>query len=646
MKTSFPTTTLYVCLVCAGFAGVALAQSSGTGIVAAPSYDSLVPPSAGGTYTDPAFGSTIQRVSNALTTPNADQGGYLTWIENEYSAASAFNSDNSKFILMHQSYFGLYDGTGVYLHDLPLEVNSSSEPRWSRKDNVTLYYHSGNMLKSYNVATGATAVVHTFSEYSSISGNGEMDISLDGDHFVLAGDSRYIFVYQISADSKLPVFDAGGTNFDSLYITPDNNVIVSWYPSGTGRYMGQELFDSNMNFLVPGRHADGHKHLTRDSNGSEVLIWTNSSDPQPVANCQNGIVKILLADASQTCLAQLDWSLAVHITAADGNGSAYVETYAPGNPEPGTSAWKAYTNELLQVKLDGSGVIRLAQHRSRPWNSYNYEPKMTSSHDGSRLLYASNFDLQQIDSYASQYSDTYLIVLGAQTSTPPTTSAPTAPPTSAPAPPPSAPSNPAPATTATVRYEQDNAAVQYSGSWYPNGGAFNSGGSAVLAMDSGSQANFTFTGTAVKWIGYSDPWSGIAQVNLDGAAIATIDTYSANQQAQAVEYTMSNLRSGTHTLTVAATGQHSTASSGAWVWVGRLRCFGHRKLASRVGGGSHECGGQRREWKRRCCTGFPDSHLRNATDFIDGDRSLDASSDGSWRRHGLGERNRSAADVR
>jgi hypothetical protein len=404
-------------LLLIGSIGTALAHLTTTGIELAPDYDTFVPPPVGLTYVDSTFGSTIKRVSNALGTPNSASGGNLTWIENEYSTMSAFNSDNSNFILVHQSYFGLYDGSGSYIHDLPLEINASSEPRWSRKDNVTLYYHSGNMLKSYNTATGTTEVVHTFSEYSSISGNGEMDISLDGDHFVYCGDSRYIFVYQISTDKVFTVFDTAGRSFDSEYITPNNNVIISWIQSGTVRYTGQELFDINMNFLRQVGHADGHKHLTVDTNGSEVLVWTNSNDPQPILNCNNGIVKILLASGTQTCLAQLDWSLAVHITAPDGNGSVFVDTEAPSNPESGASGWFAYTNEILQVKLDGSGVIRWAHHRSRPLNSYNWQPKLTISRDGTRLLYASNFDLQVIDGYTAEYSDEYMIVLGSTTTT-------------------------------------------------------------------------------------------------------------------------------------------------------------------------------------------------------------------------------------
>jgi hypothetical protein len=537
-------------LLITGSLGVAFAQLTTTGVQPAPNYDSFIPPVMGASYVDPVFGTTIKRVSDAMRTPNAAGGGYLDWIENEYSTMSAFNSDNSRFILVHQSYFGLYDGTGFYMSDLPLEIIASSEPRWSRKDTSTLYYHSANQLKSYNISTGGTSVVHTFSEYSSISGNGEMDISFDGDHFVFAGDNEFIFVYQISTDQKFAVFDTGSQPFDSMYITPDNHVIVSWYTVGTARYTGQELFDINMNFLRQVGHADGHKDVARDANGDEVLIWTNSDDPQPILNCQNGIVKIRLADATESCLLQLNWSLAVHISAPDGNGTVFVDTEAPSNPEPGSSAWVPYTSELLQVNLDGSGATRLAHHRSRPVNSYNWEPKVSTSRDGARLLFASNYDLSNIEGYSTQYSDTYMMVLNGATvaATPPP--------------------NPTPSAPATVvRYEQDSSAVQLTGTWYPNYGAFNSGGSAVLSMDANSRATLAFEGTAVSWIGYRDEWSGIARVYLDGVFQATIDTYATPAKAQTPVYSIGNLAQGSHTLIIETTGTNSATSAGSWVWV-------------------------------------------------------------------------------
>jgi hypothetical protein len=118
-----------------------------------------------------------------------------------------------------------------------------------------------------------------------------------------------------------------------------------------------------------------------------------------------------------------------------------------------------------------------------------------------------------------------------------------------------------------IRYEQNDPAVQLTGTWFPNNAAFNSGGSAILAMDKGSQATFTFTGAGVQWIGYRDSWSGIAQVYLDGVLKGTVDTCSTNAQPQAVVYSLSGLSNAGHTLTIMATGAHNAVSSGAWIWV-------------------------------------------------------------------------------
>jgi len=77
-----------------------------------------------------------------------------------------------------------------------------------------------------------------FSEYSSISGNGEMDISSTATiSYSSATTSSSSFTNQ--HDTKYTAFDAGSRSFDSVYITPNNNVILSWYPSGTARYTGR-----------------------------------------------------------------------------------------------------------------------------------------------------------------------------------------------------------------------------------------------------------------------------------------------------------------------------------------------------------------------------------------------------------------------
>ena len=448
-------------------------------------YFSFLPPDVGKSYIDPAFGTVIKRVSNAPSEPNRGDTGNLAFIVNEYATMTPFNSDSSLILLQHQSYFALYDGDGDYLRDLPFEINASSEPRWSRRDANVLYYVTGNQLKEYNTAIGVTSVVHTFGEYARISGKGESDISVDGDHFVLVGDDRDIFVYEISADTKGPVFDAAGLGgFDQVQITPDNRVLVGWYAIGTGRYQGVELYDRNMNFLRQVTPAIGHMDVARDIDGEEVLIWINAADANAPANCQNGVMKVRLSDTQQFCLISFDWSLAVHISAPDNGGWVFVGTYAPRDPSP-LGGWTKYTNEILQVKLDGSEVRRLAAHRSRPFNSYWWTPRASVSRDASRLIFSSNYGLQTILGYSSSYSDVYLIDIQSI-----------------------APSSAGSETSAAARSEQDNPAVSYScpsgSAWHTSTYSGHSGGSAVLAMNSGCQATFSFTGTAVSWIGYRD----------------------------------------------------------------------------------------------------------------------------------------------
>ena len=395
-------------------------------VYAPPAYLTFQPPPAGGSYTDAVFGAAVKRLTNAMTTPDAARGsGVVTSITPEYSTMTPFNLDNTRLLLAHFSYFGLYDGAGNFLRSLPFEINTSAEPRWSRTDANVIYYVSGNRLKQYNIGTNSMTVVHAFTEYSRISGKGESDICFDGDHFVLAGDSRYVFVYEISTDTKRAVFDTGGHAFDSIYITPNDNVTITWLTNGSSRYNGIELFDTNMNFVRQLTHAGGHMDVTRDVDGDEVLVWVNAADAQLRVPCDAGITKVRLSDGQQTCIWRGDWSLAAHVSAPDGNGWVFIETYAPSDPIP-PSGWNLYTNEFLQVKLDGTEVRRVAHHRSRRFNSYTWQPKLSTSRDGSKVVFGSNFGLQAILGYPTEYSDAYLIDI----TTAPTTSVPTSTPSS------------------------------------------------------------------------------------------------------------------------------------------------------------------------------------------------------------------------
>ena len=131
----------------------------------------------------------------------------------------------------------------------------------------------------------------------------------------------------------------------------------------------------------------------------------------------------------------------------------------------------------------------------------------------------------------------------------------------------------------TGRTEQNSPAVTYTGTWLPNTSSDLSGGSAVLATNLGSSASITFNGTGITWIAYRDPWSGIANVYVDGVPTATVDTYLATAQAQTPAYVINGLVYGTHSLRIEATGTHSSGSLDSWIWVDAFDVVGNASQA-------------------------------------------------------------------
>ena len=118
-----------------------------------------------------------------------------------------------------------------------------------------------------------------------------------------------------------------------------------------------------------------------------------------------------------------------------------------------------------------------------------------------------------------------------------------------------------------TRVEESDPSVVYTGVWFPQHRSDLSGGSIVESPYPISTASLTFTGTGVRWIGFKAAWGGIAQVYLDGAQKATVDTYAPTEQAQAVMYTATGLAAGLHTITIKVTGTWDTAGCCSWVVV-------------------------------------------------------------------------------
>jgi len=113
-----------------------------------------------------------------------------------------------------------------------------------------------------------------------------------------------------------------------------------------------------------------------------------------------------------------------------------------------------------------------------------------------------------------------------------------------------------------VRIEDGNTAITYHGSWnVGNASRPWSGGTAAIGFGLGQDAVVSFRGTGITWIGFRGPWTGIANVYVDGAFNSAIDLYAAAEAVQAPVFTVSSLPLGAHTLTIEVTHTKNASSS-------------------------------------------------------------------------------------
>ena len=122
---------------------------------------------------------------------------------------------------------------------------------------------------------------------------------------------------------------------------------------------------------------------------------------------------------------------------------------------------------------------------------------------------------------------------------------------------------------AVARFQESHSAAAYSGTWNQLGGfRYFTGESVAYSTTAGASVTFSFTGTAVRWIGYRTFYGGIARVLLDGVEVAQVDTFApVEEEFQAVMYAATGLPGTSHTLTIENTGLKNPAAQNTWVTV-------------------------------------------------------------------------------
>ncbi|MGB0384773.1 MAG: hypothetical protein ACPGWR_08130 [Ardenticatenaceae bacterium] len=364
---------------------------------------------------DPAFGTTIRRISDIEATVTGEQAV----IKPMYNTVQGWNADES-YLLLYQrgGIYHLLDGmTYQPIRELDIRPADIEEVFWDFNDPDILYYvetqDSGARLIRYRVSSDTREVVRSFAdvcgEASVEGGNDVQMMSWDSDVIGLrcTNDPAQLFGYRISTDTLTPIITSGQGNPFTPWVAPQAA------PSGNLYYLDDRVLDSNMN-IVRTLNMDSPEHasLGMFANGDDGL-FTVAFAEGPTGGCGAGalIAHDLTNGTCRTLVGQENGypypPSDTHPSALSYLNPGWVAVSMIGVANGGQTAQagqEVLDNELLLVdSAQGGEVCRVGHHRSFGDGSqfgYWSEPHVVISPSGTRLLFGSDWQGgASVDSY-------------------------------------------------------------------------------------------------------------------------------------------------------------------------------------------------------------------------------------------------------
>ncbi len=354
-----------------------------------------------------------------------------------YSQLQAF-SKNSQYLLILEEDSGV--GTQWRIRDTrsgelvyaEADMGAWKAPRWHPAHLGLLVFYdmddAGRVrLRSLQVDTGQLETLYTFpADVIEVLSNQSFDeLSRDGrwlaGEWVNTAGDGVVFSFDLQAHQL-----AAMVNLTELYrsvCTPDRDygmvdpdwtgvsplghyLVVQWGASGVSRCNGLETFDIETGaFLgrVTSEHPHGDLQVLADG-VTEVFVSSEFAGPTAGQSFAGGEPGGRDIDAWYPALSYRtlpgvpdDQSDPVHLILTDWNFEhmscrgpfGYCLVTAWNNPDNGL--YDPLEDELYIVALDGSGVIRLGQHRSSG-DDYWSQPRASMSTDGRYVIFDSDWD--------------------------------------------------------------------------------------------------------------------------------------------------------------------------------------------------------------------------------------------------------------
>jgi hypothetical protein len=262
-------------------------------------------PALGVPITDPRFGSTIIRLSDARSIG-------LAGIIPDYSKRQAWNADQSLMMLRDNGNgnYRLYNGN-TYQYIRTLSNVAGEDVFWHPTDADRILFNPDSVLYSYKISDSSVTQLRAFKQYVFANTRGEGNVSNDGRYYAFVGqnynsltgqvDFKDLGVYDIVTDSIISKLALPGSlnGFDWVSMSPSGNyVVVDYADDITGSFHGVEVYSRMLTPIWQKPLGAGHSDLGTDANGDDILVM----DVYDPINDSLYFRKFRLSDGQETVL--------------------------------------------------------------------------------------------------------------------------------------------------------------------------------------------------------------------------------------------------------------------------------------------------------------------------------------------------------
>lgn len=332
---------------------------------------------------DPVFGTQVTRITR-LRPLNPRR----PIVRHAYSKVQPWNSDESLLLVGAGDPRLILDGR-TYEH-LRL-FDSASDPTWSNVDPQRIYGVNGNVFGYHDLSASGPehlTAIRRFREYRELSiGFGEGNLSNDDRYAALIGvrpsGRRDLVVYDLVA-AEVSGRRSFGRGLDNATMSQSGEyVVVVWGREGRRRAEGVEAFDRELDFVRQLTRFSQHGDVGYSAAGAEV--WVSYSGGR-----QRSIGAYPLAGGPPITVIDADpgtWGGHVSCRNLERPGWCYISDVGHS-----PRLWRGYDQVWgQQIAPDGPAEVFAHEHHSYD-AGYYHQPQAVPSRDGSRVLWASDWD--------------------------------------------------------------------------------------------------------------------------------------------------------------------------------------------------------------------------------------------------------------